>query len=124
MMELKDLDPSFPFFSQLEDAGEGPITVINTFVAPEGGVEASLEAWSQEAAAMRAQPGFISAQLYCGVGKGSRLLTNVAVWESVSALQEAFSQPQFQEMLSLPPEGSVAYPILMRKRAVAGICVA
>jgi heme-degrading monooxygenase HmoA len=123
MMELKDIDPSFSFFEQLEAAGDGPVTVINTFVAPEGGVEASLEAWATESAQMKARPGFISAQLYVGVGD-SRVLTNVAVWESAEALKDAFSQQDFADTMLLPPDGAVAYPVLMRKAAMPGVCVA
>jgi heme-degrading monooxygenase HmoA len=122
-VQISDLDPSCPFFSQLDQAGEDPVTVINTFVAPEGGMDACLEAWKTEAAVMKAQPGFISTQLYRGVGD-SRILTNVAVWESAAALKAAFSSRDWQDGLLNPPEGAVAYPVLMRKMGTPGICVA
>ena len=123
-MEIKSLDPTTSLFDQLEQAGEGPVTVVNVWVVPEGTLQASVAGWQEEAVHMRAQPGFISAQLYTGVGDTSRIMTVVAVWESAEALQAAFANPEWQEGLELPPEGMVAYPVLVRKAAVPGICVA
>jgi heme-degrading monooxygenase HmoA len=122
-MQIIDIDPSNSLFAQLEQAGDGPVTVINVGVSPEGGQEACVKAWEKEAALMRSQPGFISAQLYVGVG-ASRVMTNIAVWESADALKKALSQDAWREGLEMPPEGTVAYPVLVRKTAVPGICVA
>jgi hypothetical protein len=52
------------------------------------------------------------------------VLTNVAVWESTAALGNAFANAEFQRTLALYPDGTVAYPVLVRARAVPGICVA
>jgi hypothetical protein len=71
---------------------------------------------------MITSPGFISAQLYRGIG--SNVLTNVAVWESAAQLRAAFQSKEFQELLALYPDGTVAYPHLERKIAVPGVCVA
>ena len=62
-------------------------------------------------------------QLYAGVG-ASRVMTNIAVWESAEALKNALSQDEWRQGLEMPPEGTVAYPVLVRKAAVPGICVA
>lgn len=43
---------------------------------------------------MKTKPGFISAQLFRGIG-GSRIFTNVAVWESAGRLHAAFGTPEF-----------------------------
>ncbi|MFE7129088.1 antibiotic biosynthesis monooxygenase family protein [Streptomyces sp. NPDC057617] len=123
MMEIRNIDESCPFFTQVEQSDDSPVTVINTFIAPEGGIEACLEAWAKECEVMTAQPGFISAQLYRGVGD-SRVLTNVAVWESGTALKAVFARKDFADSLILPPEGSVAYPVLYQKMAMPGICAA
>jgi heme-degrading monooxygenase HmoA len=122
-MKIIDIDPECSLFTQLEQAGDGPVTVINVGVSPEGGQEACIEAWQKEAALMRDQPGFISTQLYTGVG-ASRVMTNIAVWESAEALKNALSQDEWRQGLEMPPEGTVAYPVLVRKAAVPGICVA
>jgi heme-degrading monooxygenase HmoA len=72
---------------------------------------------------MKAQPGFISTQLHRGT-VGSRVLVNVAVWESAEALSAAFGSPDFQQALARYPDGTVARPHLVQKVAVGNICVA
>ena len=123
MIDLKDYDPSFTFFQQLDQIGGGPITLIDTIVVPEGGMQAVLDAWQKDSFVMRAKPGFISAQLYRGVGD-SKVVTNVAVWESAADLKNAFMSREFQELLPLYPDGSVAYPVLTHQAAIPGVCVA
>lgn len=123
MMELKDLDPTYSFMDQMNSGHEGPVTVFNTGVSPEGDPGDSLETWGVHAHLVKKCPGFISAQMYTGVCD-SQVSTNVAVWESIDALRDAFSSPDFQKSLGDPKDGLVAYPLLMRKVAVPGICVA
>jgi heme-degrading monooxygenase HmoA len=120
MISLANLDESTPYLGQLREAAS-PVTIVNTFVAPEGGQDAVLAAWADDAAYMKKQPGFISAQLFGGIG-GSRVFTNVAVWESVAHLAAAFSTPEFREHMAHYPDGTVAYPHLYQKVAVEGVC--
>jgi heme-degrading monooxygenase HmoA len=122
VIELKDIDPTRPFLSQLEEVDSGPVTVINTFVYPEGAFEAVVEAWRKDSVVMMASPGWISTQLYHGVG--GHVLTNVSAWESAARLKAAFQSTEFQEILPLYPDGTVCYPQLERKIAVPGICAA
>jgi heme-degrading monooxygenase HmoA len=122
MLNLANLDESTPYLGQLKEV-TGPVTIINTFVAPEGKTEEVLAAWELDAAYMKDKPGFISAQLFRGIG-GSRVFTNVAVWESTEDLLAAFGTPEFAQHLQHYPEGTVAYPHLYQKAAVKGICVA
>jgi heme-degrading monooxygenase HmoA len=122
MINLAELDASTPYLSQLGDGAE-PVTIINTFVAPEGKIDEVLAAWESDAVYMKEKPGFISAQLFRGVGS-SRVFTNIAVWESTAHLRAAFGTPEFAEHLKQYPDGTVAYPHLFQKAAVKGICVA
>jgi heme-degrading monooxygenase HmoA len=122
MLSLANLDESTPYLGQLKEV-TGPVTIINTFVAPEGKAEEVLAAWEHDSAYMKAKPGFISAQLFRGIG-GSRVFTNVAVWESTEDLLAAFGTPEFAEHLQQYPDGTVAYPHLYQKAAVKGVCVA
>ncbi|WP_413810790.1 antibiotic biosynthesis monooxygenase family protein [Streptomyces sp. OE57] len=123
MIELNDMDPSNPFPQQLQGPDDGqPITLINTFVAPEGQIDKVLDVWREDALVMKSQPGFISSQLYRGIGD-SNVLTNVAVWENLSSLRKAFMTEQFQSTLARYPDGSVAHPVVVRKRAVPGVCL-
>lgn len=124
MIELKNIDGSSPFLAQLQGPDDGqPITLINVFIAPEGQVDEVIDIWRQDALVMKAQPGFVDAQLYRGTGD-SRILTNVATWENLTSFQEAFRREEFQKTLTLYPDGSLAHPMVVRKAAVPGVCVA
>jgi hypothetical protein len=51
----------------------GPVTPINRFTVEPDEADRLLTAWAADAAWMKQQPGFISTQLYGGIG-GSRVL--------------------------------------------------
>jgi heme-degrading monooxygenase HmoA len=72
---------------------------------------------------MKAQPGFISAQLHRGTG-ATRFVTNVSVWESTEALRNAVSSPEFQQKSQGYPPGIKVYPQIVEKVAIEGVCVA
>jgi hypothetical protein len=48
VIEIKNIDPAQSFLTQLQEADPGPVTVINTFVYPEGEFEAVVEAWRKD----------------------------------------------------------------------------
>ncbi|WP_280242854.1 antibiotic biosynthesis monooxygenase family protein [Nocardia abscessus] len=121
MITLNDFDPRTPFMGQLAEEGGRPVMIVNTFVAPPDGVDAVIEIWRRDSEVMKTHSGLVSAQLYRGTG-GSRVLTNVAVWESAERLEDAFASPDFQQLLPQYPDGSASYPHLVRPVAVSGIC--
>lgn len=88
---------------------------------PPGQLERAIEAWSEDAAFMKRQPGFDSTQLHRGAA-GSSTLANVAVWESAAALRNAFTRPEFQSRLSKYPDGTIASPHVFKRVSVPGIC--
>lgn len=121
-VKLAEMDPRVPFAQQLQQE-TGPVVLINTFtVAPED-VECLLAVWTEDAAFMKRQPGFISTQLHRGIA-GSAVLVNVAIWESAEALRAAFFSPEFQAHVGHYPDSTVTQPHLFEKVAVPGICVA
>lgn len=120
MITLTEVDPSTTIQEQLGE-DEGPIVLVNTFIAPDGERDAVVEAWSADAAFMTSQPGCLSAQLHEGIGR-SHALVNVAVWESTAALRKAFNNPEFRAAMGRYPDGTVASPHAYRKVAVEGIC--
>jgi len=122
MFTIENLDESTPFLAQLQET-TGPIVLCNTFVVPEGTIEAVMKAWHDDAGFMKAQPGFISAQLHRGTG-GSRVLVNLSVWESTESLRNAFSSPEFQSKAKSYPDGLVVHPHILQKVAIEGVCVA
>ena len=75
MLQLREMDDRVPLADQLSEE-VGPVTLINTFrVAPQD-ADALLEAWAADAAYLKQQPGFISAQLHRGIaGSGSSSTT-------------------------------------------------
>ncbi|WP_020389721.1 antibiotic biosynthesis monooxygenase family protein [Kribbella catacumbae] len=121
MITLNDYAPEAPFMAQLSDSGEGPVTMVNTFVTPAGMEEEVVEVWRLDSEVMKTKPGNISQQLYRGTA--GRVVTNVANWESAKDLQNAFMSPEFQELLPTYPDGSAAYPHLVRPVEVPGVCL-
>ena len=122
IVKLREMDERITYMQQLREES-GAVVLINQFnVAPDD-VERFLEVWAEDAAFMKRQPGFISTQLHRGIA-GSTTFMNVAVWESATALGEAFRSPEFQQRAARYPDSAVAAPHVFEKIAVPGICVA
>jgi heme-degrading monooxygenase HmoA len=122
MSLMRPLDPAFPIERQLAvDATS--IVLVNIFTLDKADEQAFLQAWQNDAAFMKQQPGFISTQLHRAIGESPTYL-NSAVWESTAAFRAAFTHPEFLAKLSAYPSSAVASPHLFQKLAVPGICVA
>ena len=121
-MPLREMDNHVTYRKQLQD-DDGPVVLINPFSVAPGDTAGFLAAWADDAAFMKQQPGFISAQLHRGTA-GSATFINVAVWESARALGRAFGSPEFQDRVARYPASTVASPHVFKKVAVEGICVA
>ena len=121
MIQLRELDENTTYLEQLQ-VDVGPIVLINTFTVPIGTVGDVIAVWAEDAAFMKAKPGYISAQLHRGIGE-SGTLVNVAVWESVAALRDAFSDPEFKAKMAAYPDGAVASPHVFQRVAVPGVCL-
>jgi quinol monooxygenase YgiN len=122
MARAVDLDPATPMRAQFQQE-TGPVVLMNTFFVPRERTEEFLELWQADASFMKAQPGCISIQLCQGTA-GSRLLVNLAVWESSGALATAHADPAFRALSAKLPADIVAHPHLFTKVAVEGVCVA
>jgi heme-degrading monooxygenase HmoA len=121
MLQPIEMDQHVRLADQLSNE-VGPIILINIFKVNPDDADALLQAWAADAAYLKTKPGFISAQLHRGIA-GSGTFLNHAVWESVQAFREAFSDPQFQATWSRYPDSTVASPHLFQKVAVPGICI-
>jgi len=73
-----------------------------------------------DAAFMKQQPGFTSAQLHRGIA-GSTTFINYAVWESVTAYKNAVNKVDVRSRLSNYPDSTILSPHLFKKVAVPGI---
>jgi len=116
------MDNHVTYLRQLQE-DDGPVVLINQFNLAAEDTGRFLQVWADDAAYMKEQPGFISAQLHQGTA-GSTTFINVAVWESARALGQAFSSPEFQARAARYPDSTVAAPHLFKKAAVTGMCVA
>lgn len=120
-VQLQEMDELVTLREQLQQV-IGPVVLINRFnVAPEH-TKRLLQAWAEDAAFMKQQPGYISTQLHRGIA-GSTTFVNIAVWESARVLAQAFGSPEFQSHMADYPDSAVAAPHLFEKVAVPGICV-
>jgi heme-degrading monooxygenase HmoA len=94
MPKFVAMDQTVTLADQLKDEG-GAVVLVNTFVVPPEDAGRLLAAWAADAAIMKRQPGFISAQLHRGIA-GSGAFLNYAVWESVAHFRAAFANPEFR----------------------------
>ncbi|MXN77927.1 antibiotic biosynthesis monooxygenase [Burkholderia sp. 4701] len=121
MPQLRPLDPEFPIERQLPIEA-APAILVNVFTLDLPDEPAFLQAWQEDAAFMKRQPGFISTQLHRAIGARPTYL-NYAVWESTAHFRAAFTHPEFRAQLTAYPASAVASPHLFQKVAVPGICV-
>lgn len=119
---LRPLDPAFPIDRQLA-VDATPVVLVNLVTLDKADEPRFLEAWQNDAAFMKRQPGFISTQLHRAIGDSPTYL-NYAVWESTAHYRTAFTHPEFKASLAAYPSSVVATPHLFQKVAVPGICVA
>ena len=119
---LRPLDPAFPIDRQLA-VDATPVVLVNLVTLDKADEPRFLEAWQNDAAFMKRQPGFISTQLHRAIGDSSAYV-NYAVWESTAHYRTAFTHPEFKASLAAYPSSVVAIPHLFQKVAVSGICVA
>lgn len=119
---LRPLDPAFPIDRQLA-VDATPVVLVNLVTLDTADEPRFLEAWQNDAAFMKRQPGFISTQLHRAIGDSSAYV-NYAVWESTAHYRAAFTHPEFKASLAAYPSSVVAIPHLFQKVAVPGICVA
>jgi heme-degrading monooxygenase HmoA len=119
---LRPLDPAFPLDRQLA-VDATPVVLVNLVTLDKADEQAFLNAWQNDAAFMKRQPGFISTQLHRAIGDSPTYL-NYGVWESTADYRAAFTHPEFKASLTAYPSSVVATPHLFQRVAVPGICVA
>ncbi|GFF28475.1 antibiotic biosynthesis monooxygenase [Aspergillus udagawae] len=116
MATFSNIDPENSFLSQLEKKA-GPIVLMDTVIVPNGQHDAVLALWEKDSHIRKSQPGFLHAQLHKGIDN-SNLILNIATWESVEALCNAYQQEIFQKTLEEYPKGTIIYQHIVQKVAV------
>lgn len=122
MVRFEELNEIVALADQMQSE-EGPIALINLFEVDVKDEAALIEAWTHDADFMKSQPGYISTQMHKGIA-GSTTYVNYAIWQDVKSFRDAFSQPEFQRLLSEYPNSAVARPHLFQKMAVENHCIA
>lgn len=122
MSLMKPMDEKFPIDRQLA-VDAAPVVLVNIFTLDAADEAQFLAAWTDDAAFMKRQPGFISTQLHRAVGDSPTYL-NYAVWQSTETFRAAFNNPEFRGRLDNYPSSAMASPHLFQRVEVAGICTA
>jgi quinol monooxygenase YgiN len=122
MAKLVEMDERVGIFTQMEE-DVGPVIWINKFSVDPKEFDQFLKGYAIDNEKFKQQPGFISTQLYKGIG-GSGTFVNYAVWESAAHFKRAVNNVMNpNDTMSAFPAGTVASPHLFKKVAVQGICV-
>jgi len=120
-MRFHEIGEQVTYAEQIQ-RDDNAAVLVNIFTMASADVDQFLAVWAEDAAYMKQQPGFISAQLHRGTA-GSATFMNVATWESTAALGAAFRSPRFQSAIERYPDSVVAMPHVFTKVAIPGICV-
>jgi quinol monooxygenase YgiN len=122
MAKIVEMDKSASILTQMEEH-VGPVILIEKISVDPEEFDLFLKAWAAETEKFKEQPGFISTQLYKGIG-GSGTFIIYAIWESAKHFKRAVNRVMDpQDRLSAFPPSTVASPHLFKKVAVPGICV-
>ena len=122
MAKLVEMDERVGIFTQMEE-DVGPVILINKFSVDPKESDQFLKGYAIDNEKFKQQPGFISTQLYKGIG-GSGTFVNYAVWESAAHFKRAVNNAMNpNDRMSAFPASTVASPHLFKKVAVQGICV-
>jgi heme-degrading monooxygenase HmoA len=85
------------------DAGTGPVTLVNSFVVPEGRDEAFLELWTETSEYFRRHPGFVSLRLHRATSADARYrFVNVVQWASAAEYLAPHQTDEFRRLVSQP----------------------
>ncbi len=118
----QELDPQAPLTSQLADAQDLAVVLVNYFTVEAADREDFKLAWAQDAAFFTKQPGCLSAQLHQGLHESAYFLS-YSVLENAAAFAAITQQPEFRTLQKAYPDSTVARPHLFRRLNIPGICV-
>jgi heme-degrading monooxygenase HmoA len=123
MPQFKELNDTVGLGQQMQSNEDGSVVLVNIFTVDPADEAALVAGWAHDADFMKQQPGYISTQLHKGI-EGSSTFVNYAIWESVEAFRNAFTNPEFQRRIADYPESAIASPHLFKKIAVQNHCTA
>jgi len=81
-----------------------PVTLINSFVVPDGRDEVFRQLWTETSRYFRAQPGFVSLRLHRAVTADARYrFVNVAQWASADQYRAPHLTDEFRRLIAQQP---------------------
>ena len=100
----------------------GGVTLINSFVVPEGRDEEFVAMWTETSHYFRRQPGFVSLRLHRALSPGAPYrYVNVARWERQEDFAAAHGTPAFRQLVSRPEWSAFpSAPVLFEAVVEAG----
>jgi heme-degrading monooxygenase HmoA len=104
---------------EAETGATKPVTLMNSFLVPEGRDEVFIELWIQTSEYFRAQPGFLSLRLHRAVTPGTAYrYVNVARWASDAAYRAPHGTEEFRELVTQEawrefPSSPVLYEVVL-----------
>jgi len=120
MVKIVEMDENVTLQEQLEQ-DVSPVILLNKFIVKPKDTDKFLKVFSATTEMFKQQPGFISAQLYRGIG-GSNTFFNYVVWESAKHFKQAFNRSDFRSSLADVLPNTIMSPHLFKKVAISGIC--
>jgi heme-degrading monooxygenase HmoA len=104
---------------EAETGAAKPVTLMNSFLVPEGRDEAFVELWKQTSEYFRAQPGFLSLRLHRAVTPGTDYrYVNVARWASDADYRAPHGTEEFRQLVTQEgwrefPSSPVLYEVIL-----------
>ena len=112
---------------EAETGASKPVTLMNSFVVPEGRDEAFLELWMETSHYFRAQPGFLSLRLHRAVTPGTEYrYINVARWASDAEYRAPHGTKEFRRLVTQEawrefPSNPLLYDVVLAVGDDAGV---
>jgi heme-degrading monooxygenase HmoA len=86
---------------QAQDGARQPVTLINSFLVPEGRDDDFMKLWMETSQYFRAQPGFLSLRLHRAVTPGAPYrYVNVARWASDAEYRAPHTRDEFRQLVN------------------------
>jgi heme-degrading monooxygenase HmoA len=105
--------------TQAETGPDRPVTLINSFLVPEGRDEVFVELWKETSEFFRTQPGFRSLRLHRAVTPGTEYrYVNVARWASDADYRAPHGSEEFRRLVTQEawhefPSSPVLYEVVL-----------
>src|ERR1051325_9824732 len=116
---IANVSPEARTAVEAQTGPSAPVTLMNSFLVPEGRDEAFLALWTETSEYFRAQPGFLSLRLHRAVTPGTEYrYVNVARWASDAHYRAPHGTDEFRKLVSKDawrefPSSPVLYEVVV-----------